>query len=198
VTRLIDIARGPGLSIYTDASFLSDGRAGIGFIVVDHAQRSVTEHRARITARSSMAAEVLAVSHACDHAATLRRPATIYTDCTEVEDAVNQPGRRRRDAWIEVSHWLKQRLDETHCVLSYVEGHSGNLGNTRADQLAKAAARGEEPRDPSLRCPDCGEMANAVTFRLHVTVCPIRRQRVTPPPRTQQHEHQRKARRGRR
>lgn len=154
-------------SIYTDGSCIGNPGAGGWAMVVYFADGSTYEKGGSATDatnnRMEMQGAIAALQYLVDSGQT--QPITIYTDSEYVINGMTKwiAGWKKRD-WHTtdkkpvISQDLWQILDQLNSDLvswKHVRGHSGNQGNERCDEIAKAFARRQQPRlnDPSLPPP---------------------------------------------
>ncbi|KAF5363208.1 hypothetical protein D9758_008376 [Tetrapyrgos nigripes] len=138
------------LVVYADGSVRGIGRAGVGLVgyyAGSHAfQRSIplnfNEHA------TSHDAEIAALNQASIHAAvlTVSRRSQIkhwqfFSDCEQAVKSLSKPQSAASGVFHEHVHEFLKSNPEATVEISWVPGHSGVLGNTIADKLAKAATR---------------------------------------------------------
>ena len=154
-------------SIYTDGSCIGNPGAGGWAMVVYFADGSTHEKggAAADTTNNRMEIQgaIAALQYLADSGQT--SPITLYTDSEYVINGITKwiVGWKKRD-WRTtekkpvVNQDLWQILDQLNSDLvswEHVRGHSGNVGNERCDEIAKAFAYRQQPRlnDPSLPPP---------------------------------------------
>jgi len=150
------------LRIFTDGSCLTNpGRGGWAFVVLtkdydllDNGSGNVyytTNNRMELTA-------VIKGIQFCIHNYPEYKRYIIYSDSTYVVDGIEGwmkgwaekkwNGVKNTDLWKQV-HRLKF-VDNLNIRAKHVRGHSGNIHNEMADELAGIAARREMPNLPRL------------------------------------------------
>ena len=155
------------VTIHTDGSCLGNpGPGGYGAILDYQGQERELSGGFRRTTNNRM--EILGVIVGLE-ALTEPCTATIYSDSRYVVDAIEKGWarkwkangwmRNKREAAVNPDLWdrLLRALDKHEVELKWVRGHAGNAGNTRADRLAVAAAKGTSlPRDDGYENPKKG------------------------------------------
>ena len=155
------------VTIHTDGSCLGNpGPGGYGAILDYQGQERELSGGFRRTTNNRM--EILGVIVGLE-ALTEPCTATIYSDSRYVVDAIEKGWarkwkangwmRNKREAAVNPDLWdrLLRALDKHEVGLKWVRGHAGNAGNTRADRLAVAAAKGTSlPRDDGYENPKKG------------------------------------------
>jgi ribonuclease HI len=155
------------VSIHTDGSCLGNpGPGGYAAILEYQGQEKELTGGFRRTTNNRM--EILAVIAGLE-ALTERCSVTVYSDSRYVVDAIEKGWarkwrangwmRNKRDAAVNPDLWdkLLKSLEKHDVDLKWVRGHAGNAGNTRADRLAVAAAKGASlPRDEGYENPRTG------------------------------------------
>ena len=155
------------VTIHTDGSCLGNpGPGGYGVILEHDGHERELSGGFRRTTNNRM--EMLAVIVGLE---ALMEPCcvTVYSDSRYVVDAIEKGWARkwRANGWmrtrgqraINPDLWerLLTDLDKHDVELRWVPGHSGNAGNTRADRLAVAAAKGKNlHRDEGFENPRKG------------------------------------------
>ena len=156
------------VTIHTDGSCLGNpGPGGYGAILDYQGQERELSGGFRRTTNNRM--EILGVIVGLE-ALTEPCTATIYSDSRYVVDAIEKGWarkwkangwmRNKREAAVNPDLWdrLLRALDKHEVGLKWVRGHAGNAGNTRADRLAVAAAKGTSlPRDDGYENPKKGQ-----------------------------------------
>ena len=140
------------ISIHTDGSCLGNpGPGGYAAILQHRGQERELSGGFRHTTNNRM--EILAVIAGLD-ALTERCSVTVYSDSRYVVDAIEKGWarkwkangwmRNKREAAVNPDLWerLLSSLSRHEVKFQWVRGHAGNEGNTRADRLAVAAAKG--------------------------------------------------------
>ena len=154
--------------IHTDGSCLGNpGPGGYGAILDYQGQERELSGGFQRTTNNRM--EILGVIVGLE-ALTEPCTATIYSDSRYVVDAIEKGWarkwkangwmRNKREAAVNPDLWdrLLSALDKHEVELKWVRGHAGNAGNTRADRLAVAAAKGTGlPRDDGYENPKKGQ-----------------------------------------
>ena len=155
------------VSIHTDGSCLGNpGPGGYAAILEYQGQEKELTGGFRRTTNNRM--EILAVIAGLE-ALTERCTVIVYSDSRYVVDAIEKGWarkwrangwmRNKRDAAVNPDLWdkLLKSLEKHDVDLKWVRGHAGNAGNTRADRLAVAAAKGASlPRDEGYENPRTG------------------------------------------
>lgn len=137
------------LLIYTDgASRGNPGPGGYGIILLWGNRRKEIAAGYRLTTNNRM--ELLAVIVALQSLTKKNIPVTIYTDSKYIVDSVQKKwldnwiktdfkgGKKNRDLWEQYYKLSKQFSVQ----LVWVKGHANNALNNRCDELATAAADG--------------------------------------------------------
>ena len=155
------------VTIHTDGSCLGNpGPGGYAAILEYRAQEKVLSGGFRRTTNNRM--EILAVIAGLE-ALTERCSVTVYSDSRYVVDAIEKGWakrweangwmRNKRERAVNPDLWgrLLKALENHEVELQWVRGHAGNVGNTRADKLAVAAAKsGNLPMDDGFENPRRG------------------------------------------
>ena len=155
------------VTIHTDGSCLGNpGPGGYAAILEYRAQEKVLSGGFRRTTNNRM--EILAVIAGLE-ALTERCSVTVYSDSRYVVDAIEKGWakrweangwmRNKRERAVNPDLWgrLLKALENHEVELQWVRGHAGNVGNTRADKLAVAAAKsGNLPMDEGFENPRRG------------------------------------------
>ncbi len=155
------------VSIHTDGSCLGNpGPGGYAAILEYQGQEKELTGGFRRTTNNRM--EILAVIAGLE-ALTERCSVTVYSDSRYVVDAIEKGWarkwrangwmRNKREPAINPDLWdrLLGAMQKHEVELKWVRGHTGNAGNTRADRLAVAAAKGTSlPRDDGYENPRTG------------------------------------------
>ena len=155
------------VTIHTDGSCLGNpGPGGYAAILEYRGQDRELSGGFRRTTNNRM--ETLAVIAALE-ALTERCSVTVYSDSKYVVDTIEKGWarkwkangwmRNKRDPAVNPDLWdrLLNLLGKHEVELKWVRGHAGNVGNTRADRLAVAAAKGPNlPRDEGFENPSKG------------------------------------------
>lgn len=145
--RAVLLPREPGaLVAYTDGSGTIASRpCGAGVVIFD-AGVAILEASVPLGLGTNNAAELLAIRHAlwmCGTAAVRHRSVEIRTDslyCIDSLQSAYDPHPRAPNA--ETITAIRARMAERGRVdFAHVRGHSGEIGNERADQLAGRARR---------------------------------------------------------
>ena len=155
------------VTIHTDGSCLGNpGPGGYASILGFQGQEKEFSGGFRRTTNNRM--EILGVIVGLE---ALIEPCTVtvYSDSRYVVDAIEKGWarkwkangwmRNKREAAVNPDLWdrLLKALDKHEVELKWVRGHAGNAGNTRADRLAVAAAKGTSlPRDDGYENPKKG------------------------------------------
>ncbi len=138
----------PEITIYTDGSSRGNpGSGGYGIVLMSGQYRKEVSHGYRRTTNNRM--ELLAVITALEMLKIPNSAVTLYTDSKYVADAVNENWLA---GWIKkqfknvknIDLWLRfLKIFPKHRVkIVWVKGHADNPYNNRCDQLAVAAATG--------------------------------------------------------
>ena len=138
------------ITIYTDGSSRGNpGPGGYGAILMTGSHRKELSEGYRLTTNNRM--ELMAVIKAME---ALKKPGmhlTIYSDSQYVVKAINEgwlnnwlridfKGKKNRDLWLRY-----HKLSRQHQVkFVWVKGHANNPYNNRCDELATAAADGND------------------------------------------------------
>ncbi len=140
------------VTIHTDGSCLGNpGPGGYAAILDYRGQERELSGGFRRTTNNRM--EILAVIAGLE---ALSEPCavTVYSDSRYVVDAIEKGWakrwkangwmRNKREGAVNPDLWDRMlgELDKHNVELKWVRGHAGNEGNTRADRLAVAAAKG--------------------------------------------------------
>ncbi len=152
------------VTIHTDGSCLGNpGPGGYAAILEFRGQEKELSGGFRRTTNNRM--EILAVIAGLE---TLSEPCsvTVFSDSRYVVDAVEKGWanrwkangwmRNKREPAVNPDLWdrLLALLGKHSVELKWVRGHAGNAGNTRADRLAVAAAKGGNlARDEGFESP---------------------------------------------
>lgn len=139
----------PTITIYTDGSSRGNpGPGGYGIVLISGPHYKEVSCGYRRTTNNRM--ELLGVITALEMLKVLNSNVTIYTDSKYVADAINQ---KWIYGWIQKGFnkvknpdlWSRFiRIYKQHNVkFVWVKGHADNPYNNRCDQLAVAAATGE-------------------------------------------------------
>ena len=141
------------VTIYTDGACSGNpGPGGYGTVIQSGQNRKELSGGFSRTTNNRM--ELMAVIEGLE---VLTEPCavTLYSDSRYIVDAVNKGWaerwkangwrRNRKEKALNPDLWgrLLELLDYHDVQIRWVRGHSGNLGNERADKLAVAASRGE-------------------------------------------------------
>lgn len=138
------------ITIYTDGSALGNpGKGGFGAVLISGPYRREVSQGYRLTTNNRM--ELLAVIVALEMLKFEGSNVTLYSDSQYVVNAVEKgwvfgwerkgfAGRKNADLWIRFL-----RIYRKHNVrFVWVKGHADTVENNRCDQLAVAAAGGEQ------------------------------------------------------
>ena len=137
------------LIIYTDGSSRGNpGPGGYGIVLMWGSVRKELSQGYRLTTNNRM--ELLAVIVALETLTKKHIPVTIYTDSQYVVNSVEKKwldkwirtdfsgGKKNKDLWLRYAKVAKDFQVKFH----WVKGHADNALNNRCDQLATAAADG--------------------------------------------------------
>lgn len=140
------------ITIYTDGAAKGNpGNGGYGVVMISGKHRKEISEGFRKTTNNRM--ELLSVIVALEHVKRPDADILIVSDSKYVVDAVEKgwlfnwakndfKGKKNADLW---KRFLK--IYPRHRVkFQWVKGHAGNLENERCDQLAVAAAEGQDLR----------------------------------------------------
>ena len=145
----------PDIHVYTDGACLRnpDGPGGWGVCILypDGTIYELGGHEARTTNNRMELQGALAALQAVEPGAA----ATVYSDSRYVVDGLTKwlPGWKRK-GWVTATRapvknrdlWMLLDAEDPGRVgWRHVYGHSGNFGNTRADEIASGFARGKPP-----------------------------------------------------
>ena len=149
----------PDVTIHTDGACLGNpGPGGYGIILDYQGRRKELSGGYTLTTNNRM--ELLAAIVSLE---TLNRPSnvTLHSDSRYLVDAVSKGWavrwrrngwmRNKREAAVNPDLWerLLNLLERHNVEFRWVRGHSGEPDNERCDELASAAARGDNlPADP--------------------------------------------------
>lgn len=138
------------ITIYTDGAAKGNpGPGGYGAVLKYNKHRKELSEGFRLTTNNRM--ELLAVIRALQELKLTGIPVTIYSDSKYVVDAVEKgwlwgwqkkgfKDKKNPDLWLRyIPLHLKYKPK-----FVWVKGHAGNIENERCDQLAVAAAEGQE------------------------------------------------------
>lgn len=138
------------ITIYTDGSALGNpGKGGFGAVLISGPYRREVSQGYRLTTNNRM--ELLAVIVALEMLKFEGSNVTLYSDSQYVVNAVEKgwvfgwerkgfAGRKNADLWMRFL-----RIYRKHNVrFVWVKGHADTVENNRCDQLAVAAAGGEQ------------------------------------------------------
>ena len=155
------------VTVHTDGSCLGNpGPGGYAAILDYRGQERELSGGFRRTTNNRM--EILAVIAGLE---ALSGPCavTVYSDSRYVVDAIEKGWakrwkangwmRNKRERAVNPDLWDRMlgELDKHNVELKWVRGHAGNEGNTRADRLAVAAAKGSNLlRDEGFENPPKG------------------------------------------
>ena len=141
------------ITIYTDGSALGKpGPGGYGIVLLSGPHRKELSEGFRLTTNNRM--ELMAVCVALEALRFRGSNVTIYSDSKYVVEAVNQrwligwektgfKGKKNPDLWMRFL-----RIYREHNVrLQWVKGHASTVENNRCDELAVAAANGENLKE---------------------------------------------------
>lgn len=141
------------ITIYTDGSSLGNpGAGGYGVVLISGPHRKELSAGFRQTTNNRM--ELMAVCVALEALKFDGSDVTIYSDSKYVVEAVNQrwligwektgfKGKKNPDLWMRFL-----RIYREHNVrLQWVKGHASTVENNRCDELAVAAANGENLKE---------------------------------------------------
>lgn len=141
------------ITIYTDGSALGNpGPGGYGIVLLSGPHRKELSEGFRLTTNNRM--ELMAVCVALEALRFRGSNVTIYSDSKYVVEAVNQrwliswektgfKGKKNPDLWMRFL-----RIYREHNVrLQWVKGHASTVENNRCDELAVAAANGENLKE---------------------------------------------------
>lgn len=138
------------ITIYTDGAARGNpGPGGYGIVMMfgEHVREIAAGYRKTTNNRM----ELLAVIVALEALKTKDIPITIYTDSRYVVDSITKGwlqnwvktnfkgGKKNKDLWMRYYH-LSHHFDVT---FKWVKGHADNMYNNRCDELATAAADGD-------------------------------------------------------
>jgi ribonuclease HI len=137
------------LLIYTDGAARGNpGPGGYGIVLLWGTKRKEMAAGYRLTTNNRM--ELLAVIVALQSLTKQQIPVTIYTDSKYIVDSVQKKwldnwiktdfkgGKKNRDLW-EQYYLLSKKFS---IQFIWVKGHANNVLNNRCDELATAAADG--------------------------------------------------------
>ena len=138
------------ITIYTDGSALGNpGKGGFGAVLISGPYRREVSQGYRLTTNNRM--ELLAVIVALEMLKFEGSNVTLYSDSQYVVNAVEKgwvfgwerkgfAGRKNADLWIRFLRIYRKH----HVRFVWVKGHADTVENNRCDQLAVAAAGGEQ------------------------------------------------------
>lgn len=138
------------ITIYTDGSALGNpGKGGFGAVLISGPYRREVSQGFRLTTNNRM--ELLAVIVALEMLKFEGSNVTLYSDSQYVVNAVEKgwvfgwerkgfAGRKNADLWIRFLRIYRKH----HVRFVWVKGHADTVENNRCDQLAVAAAGGEQ------------------------------------------------------
>jgi len=137
------------LHIYTDGACRSNpGKGGFGVVMMWGNSKKEISAGYRLTTNNRM--ELMAVIVALQHLTKKNIPLTIYTDSKYVADSIEKKwlnnwiktnfkgGKKNKDLWLQYYHLAK----DFTIKIKWVKGHADNIYNNRCDELATAAADG--------------------------------------------------------
>lgn len=156
------------VTIHTDGSCIGNpGPGGYAAILEYQGRERELSGGFRRTTNNRM--EMLAVIVGLEALKGQRCKVTVYSDSRYVVDAIEKGWarkwkangwmRNKRERAVNSDLWgrLLNALQEHDVDLKWVRGHSGNIGNIRADKLAVAAAKGPNlPPDEGFENPKKG------------------------------------------
>ena len=138
------------ITIYTDGSALGNpGKGGFGAVLISGPYRREVSQGYRLTTNNRM--ELLAVIVALEMLKFEGSNVTLYSDSQYVVNAVEKgwvfgwerkgfAERKNADLWIRFLRIYRKH----HVRFVWVKGHADTVENNRCDQLAVAAAGGEQ------------------------------------------------------
>ena len=139
------------LIIYTDGSSRGNpGPGGYGVVLMWGENRKELSAGYRLTTNNRM--ELMAVIAALEALKKQSLKITIYTDSQYIVKALNEgwlnkwmatnfaKGKKNKDLWVRFYNLYKQH----HIKFVWVKGHAENPYNNRCDELATAAADGND------------------------------------------------------
>lgn len=142
------------LHIYTDgASRGNPGRGGYGIVLIWGNVKKEIAVGYKLTTNNRM--ELMAVIVALQHLTKKNIPLTIYTDSKYVVDSIEKKwlqkwiktdfagGKKNKDLWLQYHTLSKDFIIN----IQWVKGHASNIYNNRCDELATAAADGNNLLD---------------------------------------------------
>lgn len=137
------------LHIYTDgASRGNPGKGGYGIVMIWGSQKKEMAAGFRLTTNNRM--ELMAVIVALQSLTKKNIPLTLYTDSKYVADSIEKKwlqnwiktdfkgGKKNKDLWLQYYKLAK----DFSIKIKWVKGHADNVFNNRCDELATAAADG--------------------------------------------------------
>jgi ribonuclease HI len=137
--------------IYTDGSSRGNpGPGGYGAILISGNRRKELSQGYRLTTNNRM--ELMGVIAALEALKKTKLSITIYSDSQYIVKAVKEgwlnkwlatnfaKGKKNKDLWVRFYDLYKQH----HIKFVWVKGHADNAYNNRCDELATAAADGND------------------------------------------------------
>ena len=132
------------IQIFTDGSRFKDGGTGAAFISV-YRGNIIYEARFRLhKGCSNFQGEVVAIAKALENIETNLANNDRFAIITDSRAALNAISEMRAPTGILLSTWETwRRITANNITVNFywVQAHSGNKGNERADELAKSAAK---------------------------------------------------------
>ena len=148
------------ITIYTDGSSLGNpGPGGFGCVLLAGPHRKEIAQGYRLTTNNRM--ELMAVCVALEALKFEGSEVTIYSDSKYVVDAVEKrwvfgwerkgfSGKKNPDLWMRFLRVYRRH----HVRFVWVKGHAETVENNRCDQLAVAAANGQNLLEDSGYTPE--------------------------------------------
>jgi ribonuclease HI len=137
------------ITIYTDGAARGNpGRGGYGTMLMSAGRTKELSQGYRLTTNNRM--ELMAVIAGLEALKKTGLTISIYTDSQYIVKALNEGwlnkwiatnfsgGKKNKDLWVRFYNLFKQH----HVKFIWVKGHAENPHNNRCDQLATAAADG--------------------------------------------------------